>query len=169
MGMPYSKRSTQHSVDQSRSSCNPTRTVADVEKDAVAMIMPFHQALSKHIRQPMNRAQTLRIMRHLVIEQAIITHEGQSMASVLRWMVEGWPYRHAYDMYKGFLDHIQQAEEVCPERIENIRRVRDGFTSIMGPTLKAKLRFVLVEGPSTPERKKLKRYSDLPPIPEEHI
>lgn len=151
---------------------NHQRTVQDVEASVAELDLPLHLHLAAHVRQPANRSQTLRLLRHLLVEQILTAPSIHPLTAVYAWIVSDWSYRPAHDLYRGFLGEFELAGRICPARLESVQARLEEFRLGTVGVLRGKTGLVLVE-----ERADLvdrsagalhkRRRSSLPSIPEE--
>jgi hypothetical protein len=142
------------------------RSTENIERDVEALELPFHRNLADHVRNQNNWEQTLRLMKHLLTEQVLLTPSSQAIASVFSWLVKDWHYLPATELYRGFVIEMHRAVTVCPSRGDLVHGRIKEFQSIVIPMLKEKVNSVMgMEGPREPPTKR--KYSNLPAIPEE--
>lgn len=156
------KRSPPALPDASRYDSAKPRTMEDIDKDLKEIENPFHNSLTRHVRKPENWEQTLRLLRHLLVEQVLLAPSIDACVAVYNWLTQGWPFEPAYELFKGFVVQIYNAGVVCPNRKEEVRVRMVQFHRIVAQQLKSVPGYVheLFE----PRKRK---HSDLAVIPEE--
>lgn len=146
------------------------RKVSDIEADLGVLQegWPESLILGKHVQDPSNRHQTLRLIRHLIIEQCWLAGgSGNTIATVFIWITRDWAHRQAHELYRGILKVMGEAAGLRPqvrhlvdERIAQFKQAASGH-------LKGMLGyFILVQ--ESPKGKSSKRVplSGMPAIPE---
>lgn len=134
-----------------------------------------YSGVAEHIRNPANREQTVRLIRHLVSEQALtkqnVEDSAQTVLSVIQWITctpiagnknpyDGageWSYRTTFDLYKGVCDAWKLAASMCPSRQDRVFSGLIEFKSRAEPWLRGKVEVFL--GEESP-RKRCKWGSD---------
>ena len=123
----------------------------------------YYSGIARHIRNPANREQTFRLIRHLIIEQALarqkVEDSAQTVLSVIQWIactqiagktnpydgVGEWSYRTTFDLYKSVCDAWKLAASMCPSRQERVFLGLIEFKSRAEPWLRAKVETFLGE------------------------
>jgi len=122
------------------------RTLEDVERDLTQADLPFHMSLAEHVRNPENREQTLRLLKHLIMEEALTKPSIHATVAVYSWLVKGWPYRPSYELYKGFERELGEAGNIRTSRQEHARMRLQEFQELALPVLRFKIGFIRLLG-----------------------
>lgn len=161
-----SRKPCSRSAPPGRPACGGPRTPADICADLERFDPHLCGILTAHIRNPANRLQTQRILRHLIIEQALTAASAAATASVFWWIAGEWPFRPAYELFRAFAAEFGHGATLVPAKGDHARRRGAEFRALVEPRLTRLLPETLRDCPLTPGRAPQKR-SRLPAIEEE--
>lgn len=145
------------------------RTLADIDEDLEHADCPLFKAIGDYVCDPFNKETSVRLMRHLIVEQVISADSIDGIVMAYRWLVRDWSYRPAYELYQAFLGEFGVASRLDPKKYQNIalRRSEEFKTAVSG-ILKAKVGLMLAgESPKNERRSEKRPRESLPTIPEE--
>lgn len=154
-------------IKRKRENARP-RTLDDIDADLELTDCSLFRSLGNFVSESVNRETTIRLMKHLIVEQVIYAKSIDGLVMAYRWIVRDWSYKPSYEMYQAFLNEFAVASRIDPEYKEMYQIQAEEFKIVIGMTLKEKVCQMLAgESPTKGNRLEKRPRDSLPPIPEE--